>query len=174
MTKRKSGYYWIMILNTGRWNIGEWINEIQSWVITGSEKEYFDSDLGQIYGTRIKELATHSPSPDDSGANRGKMSDKKKDDYQPFNEEWKIEMMKWRKLDLIDALGRAWRELREKPNTSLLCKLGSIVVHTQEAKSTHGHDYDWIALNLLLADPEIEDWIEKMDKLALIPKKRKQ
>lgn len=59
-----------------------------------------------------------------------------------------------------------------KPSTSLLCKLGSIVIHVQEAKSSNGHDYDWISLNLLLADPEIEDWIDEMDKLSLVPKKR--
>ena len=58
------------------------------------------------------------------------------------------------------------------PEASLLMKLGSIVVHTQEMLSAKGHPFDKAALDALMADPEITTWLAAMDKLALIPKKR--
>lgn len=59
------------------------------------------------------------------------------------------------------------------PPASLLCKLGSIVVHADEGLSPLGHGFDMIALKQLLNDSEVRDWITQMDSMAMIPKKRK-
>jgi hypothetical protein len=59
------------------------------------------------------------------------------------------------------------------PNASLLCKLGSIAVHADEMMSKDGHHFDRIALNQLLADPEVVEWLKEMDAHAMLPKKRK-
>lgn len=64
------------------------------------------------------------------------------------------------------------------PEPSLLAKLGSIVVHVEEAADcdaspVHGHLLDQVALGTLLDDPEVVEWIKHMRKLALIPVKRK-
>lgn len=61
-----------------------------------------------------------------------------------------------------------------KPDTSLLCKLGSIAVHAQEFLSSDGHDFDRIALTSLLEDPAVKKWIAEMDSAALVPKMRKK
>lgn len=60
-----------------------------------------------------------------------------------------------------------------KPNLSTLVKLGSIAVHADEALGPGGHHYDLTALRTLLSDPEVVEWLDSMDKLALLPKKRK-
>lgn len=59
-----------------------------------------------------------------------------------------------------------------QPNASLLCKLGSIAVHTEELLSPYGHDLDQAALNTLLADAEVIEWLAMMDGAAMVPKKR--
>jgi hypothetical protein len=60
-----------------------------------------------------------------------------------------------------------------KPSLSLLVKLGSIAVHTEEMLSKDGHAFDRHALDTALNDPEVLEWRKGMDKLALIPRKRK-
>jgi hypothetical protein len=60
-----------------------------------------------------------------------------------------------------------------KPTTSLLCKLGSIVVHAEEGSDPiTGHSFDIYAIRSLLSDPEVRSWLAAMRKLALIPEKR--
>lgn len=59
-----------------------------------------------------------------------------------------------------------------RPEMSILIKLGSVFVHVEEAMSNKGHNFDVLALKQLLSDPELNEWIKEMDKLALIPKKR--
>jgi hypothetical protein len=59
----------------------------------------------------------------------------------------------------------------EKPSLTLLCKLGSLAVHIDEALSDDSHHYDWTAIHLLLDDPEVKEWITIMG--PLLPKKRK-
>lgn len=59
-----------------------------------------------------------------------------------------------------------------KPPASLLCKIGSIIVHTEEMNSPDGHGFDRLALNQLLADPEVIGWLEGMGKLSMLPVKR--
>jgi hypothetical protein len=58
------------------------------------------------------------------------------------------------------------------PPTSLLCKLGSIAVHVQEATGPGGHPFDSTAASVLLDDPEVVAWLAEMDRLALIPRRR--
>lgn len=59
------------------------------------------------------------------------------------------------------------------PTPTLLCKLGSIIVHVDELHSPGGHGYDKIALEQLLADPEVTEWMKAMDGMAMLPKKRR-
>ena len=59
-----------------------------------------------------------------------------------------------------------------KPTCSVLCKLGSIAVHVQEMLSAKGHHFDKLALESLMQDKELTDWLHDMDKLAMIPKAR--
>ena len=59
----------------------------------------------------------------------------------------------------------------ENPSLTLLCKLGSLAVHVDEALSNDSHEFDWTAIHLLLDDPEVKQWIVAMG--PLLPKKRK-
>ncbi len=59
-----------------------------------------------------------------------------------------------------------------KPPMSLLCKLGSVVVHAEEFLSGDTHQFDLLALKQLIEDSEVKEWIEKMNQMALLPKKR--
>lgn len=59
------------------------------------------------------------------------------------------------------------------PTPALLCKLGSILVHFEELHSPDGHAYDKTALDQLLADPEVAEWLEAMSASGFLPVKRK-
>lgn len=61
-----------------------------------------------------------------------------------------------------------------QPSPALLCKLGSIAVHADEMMSADGHDFDKIALQGLISDPEVSDWIKQMNAMAMVPRKRSQ
>ena len=58
------------------------------------------------------------------------------------------------------------------PNSSLLASLGSIVVHVKEMLSPDGHAFDKTAIEGLLADPAVVEWLEQMDQMVLLPKLR--
>lgn len=58
------------------------------------------------------------------------------------------------------------------PPPSLLCKLASIVVHADELSSEHGHEFDKVALQSAMNDPEVKSWIEAMTDAAMAPRKR--
>jgi hypothetical protein len=58
------------------------------------------------------------------------------------------------------------------PSTALLCKLGSVIVHTEELAEPGAHELDLAALDALMTDPEVVEWRAAMDRLALLPKKR--
>ena len=60
------------------------------------------------------------------------------------------------------------------PPITVLVKLGSIAVHVEEMLSADGHAFDRIALQGLLADPEIVEWLAGMDRMAMVPEKRKK
>lgn len=56
------------------------------------------------------------------------------------------------------------------PSLGLLSKLGSIVVHADEAMSEEGHQFDVLAIKTCLDDPEVQQWIKDMG--VYLPKKR--
>lgn len=58
------------------------------------------------------------------------------------------------------------------PNAALLVKLGSIIVHFDEATSPGAHEYDLHTARQLLLDPDVKDWIAKMTAAAMLPVKR--
>lgn len=60
-----------------------------------------------------------------------------------------------------------------KPTTALLMKLGSAVVHAEEAlDATKRSPLDVQAFVGILSDPEVRQWFEQMNKMALLPVKR--
>lgn len=59
-----------------------------------------------------------------------------------------------------------------RPSPSLLCKLGSVIVHADELLSPHGHEFDREALRGVLDDAEVQAWLRGMGEMALIPLKR--
>jgi hypothetical protein len=59
-----------------------------------------------------------------------------------------------------------------KPSPALLCKLGSIAVNAKELLSPAGHEFDRVALDQLIADPEVVAWLAQMDAAAMVPKVR--
>lgn len=60
-----------------------------------------------------------------------------------------------------------------EPSVSLLCKLGSIARHLEEA-TTPGryHPFDELAMKDLIEDADVEAWMTAMDAKALLPVKR--
>lgn len=58
------------------------------------------------------------------------------------------------------------------PTISLLVKLGSIARHAEEAIGPNGHPADWEAINSVLGDPEVSEWMAQLDSLSLLPVKR--
>lgn len=58
------------------------------------------------------------------------------------------------------------------PPATVLAKVGSVVRHLQEAMGDTGMALDVAVAERLLEDPELEAWLEEMDKLGLIPAMR--
>ena len=58
------------------------------------------------------------------------------------------------------------------PTPTLLAKLGSIAVHAEELTSPTGHGFDKAALDSVLVDYEVQEWMEAMRKMAMLPVKR--
>lgn len=58
------------------------------------------------------------------------------------------------------------------PTLSLLGKLGSLAFHAGEMLSHEYHAFDRAAIQSLLDDEEVKQWLKEMDQLALIPLKR--
>lgn len=59
-----------------------------------------------------------------------------------------------------------------EPSLSLLSKLGSIAVHVEELLSPKGHAFDRTALEGVLKDPEVVEWLSAMQGMAMLPVKR--
>ena len=59
------------------------------------------------------------------------------------------------------------------PPPSLLAKIGSAIVHLDEMSGPAGHHFDKAALDQVMSDPEVKEWLEAMAELALVPRKRK-
>ncbi len=60
-----------------------------------------------------------------------------------------------------------------QPRAALLAKVGSILVHIDEMISDDGHHFDKAAIEALLRDTEVNDWLEAMARMSLVPLKRK-
>lgn len=58
------------------------------------------------------------------------------------------------------------------PSNTLVCKLGSAIVHADEALSPHGVPEDVQAFRALLNDPDLQSWMKRMAEMGLLPVKR--
>lgn len=58
------------------------------------------------------------------------------------------------------------------PPLDLLCKLGSIARHVEEATADGGSHLDVAALQTLVGDKQVLEWMSQMDKMALLPVRR--
>lgn len=59
-----------------------------------------------------------------------------------------------------------------KPSASLLCKLGSIIVHYDEFHGPSGNDVDKTAAEAALKDADVQEWLAQMQTLSMVPLKR--
>ena len=61
-----------------------------------------------------------------------------------------------------------------KPKPILLIKLGSLAVHMEEMieEDFKNLKFDLPAVQNILDDPEVKEWLKQADALALLPKKR--
>lgn len=59
------------------------------------------------------------------------------------------------------------------PSTGLIAKVGSILVHVEEGAGEGGHAFDWTAARSLLADREVQEWLDGLRRHALVPVKRR-
>ena len=59
-----------------------------------------------------------------------------------------------------------------KPSPILLAKLGAMVIHASEVVDPAGCTFDHESFHRLLKDEEVKEWLEKMGKLSLIPRKQ--
>lgn len=55
---------------------------------------------------------------------------------------------------------------------SLAAKVGSIVVHVDEALSDSGHEFDVEALRTLIGLHDVQEWIAALGKMSLVAVKR--
>lgn len=58
------------------------------------------------------------------------------------------------------------------PRSEVLIKLGSALVHADEAMSENGVALDEVLFRNLLTEPDVEEWLKAMGDLALLPLKR--
>lgn len=59
-----------------------------------------------------------------------------------------------------------------QPGPAILAKLASVVVHIDEHNGPNGHKNDMEAINSLLQDAELADWIVAMQELGMAPARR--
>lgn len=65
-----------------------------------------------------------------------------------------------RKSSLVDTFA---------PPVRLLAKLGAIIAHVEEGAGADGHEFDWTAARSLIADREVQEWLESMRAKSLLP-----
>ena len=58
------------------------------------------------------------------------------------------------------------------PDPALLAKLGSIIIHAEEFLSEGGHPFDKVAFQSGMNDKDVQNWLESMQAMAMIPVKR--
>ena len=71
-----------------------------------------------------------------------------------------------------DEAARVATAALTQPSLSLLCKLGSIITHAEEAMSPGRHHFDVAALEALTRDSEVAGWLAGMRAAAFLPVKR--
>lgn len=59
------------------------------------------------------------------------------------------------------------------PTLATMAKVGSILVHVEEGRSQDGHDFDWAAVDALMADDDVQQFLKDLSALALLPRKRR-
>lgn len=59
-----------------------------------------------------------------------------------------------------------------KPSPAVLVRLGSALIHAEEAMSPTGEEVDRFGFAQLMKDPLVVEWIEGMNGLAMLPVKR--
>lgn len=59
------------------------------------------------------------------------------------------------------------------PSPTLIAKVGSILVHVEEGSEEGGHHYDWVAVRSLLADRDVQEWLDGLRRHAMVPVKRR-
>lgn len=74
--------------------------------------------------------------------------------------------------EMKEAYGAKYAPDTLRPLPALLAKLGSIIIHAEEAASPGGHPFDAEAVKALMADVEVQDWLRGMANLAMLPVKR--
>jgi hypothetical protein len=72
----------------------------------------------------------------------------------------------------IEPAAQPQRSEQLKPSTTLLIKLGSVIVHQEEMMSSKGHYFDKDALETVRNDPEVIEWLYQMNTMAFLPVKR--
>lgn len=75
-------------------------------------------------------------------------------------------------VEIVSAWARGALDAME-PHPRVTIKLGSLARHAEEALSGDGHHMDQVAIEGVLADPEVQAWMKAADKRALLPVKRK-
>lgn len=73
---------------------------------------------------------------------------------------------------LAREANEAEERLMEPITVGMAIKLGSIARHAEELLSPEGHAFDRVALEALLSDPEVVEWMAAADAAALLPVRR--
>ncbi len=59
-----------------------------------------------------------------------------------------------------------------QPSVDVAIKVASALVHAQEYTSADGHPLDKNAFDSLMGDPEVRAWMQRINGMALLPRKR--
>lgn len=59
-----------------------------------------------------------------------------------------------------------------KPSLDVLVKLGSVIIHAEEAVSPEGRPVDIQEFQQLLKEPEVAGWLKAMADMAFLPRMR--
>lgn len=54
----------------------------------------------------------------------------------------------------------------------LQAKVGSIIVHVDEGLSAGGSHFDLAVVQTMIADPDVQAWLDQLRGMALLPVKR--
>lgn len=60
----------------------------------------------------------------------------------------------------------------DKLPMTLMIKLGSLIVHHEEAASHKGHHFDLDVIGTLRNDPDVVELMDRLDSMGMLPVKR--